>query len=99
MASLSEEDRENITAYLDGELDEETAQTLEAKISLDADMRKAFEEMKSAWAMLDYLPKVQPSDTFTHRTMERLSLEGLARAAQTGKMSRRQRFTWARGVG
>lgn len=88
MARLSDEDRENITAFLDGELDEETAHKLEARISLDPEMRQEFEAMKQAWNMLDYLPKVQPSESFTHRTMERLSLEGIARASETGKMPR-----------
>ena len=98
MSSLSDEDRANLTAYLDGELDEETSQALEARISLDPEMRKEYEEMKKAWTMLDYLPQVQPSATFTNRTLEKLSLEGLTRAAQTGKMSARG-APWRRALG
>jgi anti-sigma factor RsiW len=96
MSSLNDEDRANLTAYLDGELDEEAAQTLEAKISQDPAARAEVEELKRAWSMLDYLPRPSPSTTFTHRTMERLSLEG--RAAETGKMPAATR-PWGRWLG
>jgi anti-sigma factor RsiW len=85
MASLSDEDRANLTAYLDGELDEETAHTLEAKISQDPEARAELEALRQAWGMLDYLPRAAPSTTFTHRTMERLSLERRP-AVETGRM-------------
>ncbi len=40
MAQLSDEDRENLVAYFDGELDEESARTLEAKLNLDPQTRR-----------------------------------------------------------
>ena len=94
MASLSDEDRANLTAYLDGELDEETAHTLEAKISQDPEARAEVEALRQAWGMLDYLPRASPSTTFTHRTMERLSLERRP-AVETGRMPV-QRRRWPR---
>lgn len=96
MSSLSDEDRANLSAYLDGELDEEATQLLEAKISQDPAARAEVESIKQAWAMLEYLPRPTPSATFTHRTMERLSLERPA-ARQTGKMAVARR-SWAKGV-
>lgn len=90
MASLSDEDRANLTAYLDGELDEETAHTLEAKLSQDPEARAEVEALRQAWGMLDYLPRASPSTTFTHRTMELLSLERRP-AVETGRMPLKRR--------
>jgi anti-sigma factor RsiW len=75
MAVLSEEDRANLVAYLDGELDETAAQALEARLNLEPALRAEADAMRQTWGLLDYLPKAEPSPTFTHRTLERLSLE------------------------
>ena len=96
MSSLNDDDRANLTAYLDGELDEEVAQALEAKLSLDPAARAEVESLRQAWTMLDYLPRSAPSMTFTNRTMERLSVE--RRAAETGKMPARTSISWLRPV-
>jgi anti-sigma factor RsiW len=83
MAHLSDEDRENLVAYLDGELDDESARTLEAKLNLDPNARAETEAMQQAWGLLDYLPRAEPSASFTHRTLERLALQtGPAHAPQ-----------------
>lgn len=95
MASLSDEDRANLTAYLDGELDEEAAHALEAKLSQDPDARAEVEALRQAWGMLDYLPRASPSTTFTHRTMELLSLERRP-AVETGRMPVRRRVWFGR---
>ena len=97
MSALNDEDRANLTAYLDGELDEETAQALEAKLSQDPAARAEVEELKQAWTMLDYLPRSAPSASFTHRTMEKLSLE--KRPIETGKMPARPTASWLGPIG
>jgi anti-sigma factor RsiW len=74
MSPLNEEDRANLVSYLDGELDEETAQALEAKLNLDPQARTEADALRQAWGMLDYLPRAEPSPSFTHRTMEKLAL-------------------------
>jgi anti-sigma factor RsiW len=73
-SSLSDEDRENLVAYLDGELDDPAARALEAKLSLDPNARVEAEQMRRAWDLLDYLPRPEPSSSFTHRTLERVSV-------------------------
>src|SRR5437870_1212816 len=97
MSSLNNEDRANLTAYLDGELDEETAQALEAKLSQDPDARAEVEELKQAWTMLDYLPRPTPSTSFTHRTIEKLAVE--KRPVDTGKMPAARHGAWAAPLG
>jgi anti-sigma factor RsiW len=99
MSTLNDRDRDNLTAYLDGELDRKTARDLEAKINLDPEARKEVEALKKAWGMLDYLPKAQSPAGFTHRTMERLSLEKIGQATQTGNMARQRSSFWLRTAG
>ncbi len=82
---LSEEDRENLVAYLDGELDEETAQALEARLQLDPQARAEAEALKQAWGLLDYLPKPEPSSSFTHRTLEKLAAQVPASGSSPGR--------------
>ena len=91
MKHLSDEDRENLVSYLDGELDEEAARTLEARLNLDPKARSEAEALQQAWSLLDYLPKAEPSPTFTHRTLERLAL-------QTGDIQRRGWPRWQVGL-
>src|SRR3954452_2725575 len=105
MAHLSDEDRENLVAYLDGELDEASAHALESKLSLDPLARAEADALRRTWELLDYLPKPEPSSDFTNRTLSRLSLQS-ARSSKivrmTGKMPRRRRWLlplgWAAAV-
>jgi anti-sigma factor RsiW len=75
MSRLSEEDRANLVAFLDGELDEPAAQALEAKLSRDPQLRAEADAFKKTWELLDYLPRPEPSASFTHRTLERLAVK------------------------
>jgi len=70
---LSEKERTDLVAYLDGELSGEAARALEAKLNLDPAARAEADALRRTWEMLDYLPRPQPSLRFTHRTLERLS--------------------------
>jgi anti-sigma factor RsiW len=70
---LSDEDRENLVAYLDGELGSKAARALEAKLNLDAEARAEAEALRRTWEMLDYLPRPEPTATFSSRTLERVS--------------------------
>src|SRR5262249_41087596 len=71
--SLNDHERDNLTAYLDGELDKQTARALEAKLSVNTEARGEAEALRRTWEMLDYLPRPEPSPEFTHRTLERLT--------------------------
>jgi hypothetical protein len=85
MPPLSDQDREDLVAYLDGELPESAAKTLEAKLNLDAEARAEAVALRKTWELLDFLPRPEPSASFTHRTMERLSVQvSLARAGWLG---------------
>jgi anti-sigma factor RsiW len=90
MPYLSDDDREDLVAYLDGELDEEKSRTLETRLNLDPKARAEADALQQAWGMLDYLPRTEPSASFTHRTLERLALQTAALPAQ--------RRSWGAGL-
>ncbi len=54
---LSEQEKADLVAYLDGELGGEAARSLEAKITLDPAARSEAETLKRTWDLLDYLPR------------------------------------------
>src|SRR3954451_13737717 len=56
-SGLSEQERADLVAYLDGELTGEAARALEAKITLDPQARAEAETLKRTWELLDFLPK------------------------------------------
>jgi anti-sigma factor RsiW len=91
---MSEEDRALLVAYLDGELDEEAAQQVEARINQDPAVRAEVETMRRTWELLDYLPRADPSPTFTHRTVSLVT--GEHRAALLARQRRRR---WLLGAG
>lgn len=72
-AALSDEERADLVAYLDGELTGEAARAMEAKIALNPAVRAEAESLKRTWNLLDYLPRPEPSPSFTEKTMSRLA--------------------------
>jgi anti-sigma factor RsiW len=72
---MTDDVRETLTAYLDGELDEIAEQALEARLSQEPALRAELDALKQAWGLLDFLPGTVPSNDFTHRTLDRLSFE------------------------
>jgi anti-sigma factor RsiW len=72
-SSLTAQDRDNLVAYLDGELDEGTRRALEAKLSRDPQARTELQALKRSYDLLDFLPRGEASSQFTSRTLERIS--------------------------
>ncbi len=60
---------EDLVAYLDGELPPDDERTVEAQLAADADARARADELKRTYDLLDFLPKPEPSASFTTRTM------------------------------
>jgi hypothetical protein len=71
--TLNDEERENLVAYLDGELEADAARDLEARLQLDPEARQEADALKQAWDLLDYLPRPEVSSSFTHRTLDRVA--------------------------
>lgn len=73
--ALTDEERENLVAYLDGELPAAAARTLEIKLQQNPRARAEAESLRRAWAMLDLLPQPKTSPAFTTQTLQRLSVQ------------------------
>jgi ferric-dicitrate binding protein FerR (iron transport regulator) len=72
-----------LVAFLDGELDPDAAEAVEAKISLDPAARADADALKRTWDLLDHLPRPEPSRTFTERTLSRIEPVAKSQTAAT----------------
>ncbi len=71
---LTSEQRADLVAYLDGELEESPSQEIDRILARSAVARHEVEALSRAWEMLDILPRPKASSTFTERTMSTLQL-------------------------
>src|SRR5262245_61616100 len=69
---LSSEQRENLTAYLDGELDDAATQDIEQVLAVSEVARHEVDMLSRTWDMLNVLPAQKASEQFTHKTMTNL---------------------------
>lgn len=94
-SSLTEQERSDLVAYLDGELEEGAARALETRLSLDPGARAEAEALRRTWELLDFLPQpAAPSRSFTHRTIERL-----VPVRATANLRARRWRLWTVGLG
>jgi anti-sigma factor RsiW len=63
---------EELVAYLDGELDAKATESLATQLSLDPKLRAEADALQRAWAILDILPRPQPSAAFATRTVSQV---------------------------
>lgn len=61
-----------LVAYLDGELDTAAARGVEARLATDPAARAKAAALKKTFDLLDFLPKPEPTSTFTTRTLDRI---------------------------
>lgn len=66
---LSAEVRENLVAYLDGELDEATTQNVEQVLAESVVARHDVEMLSRTWDLMNVLPGVKASEEFTRKTL------------------------------
>jgi anti-sigma factor RsiW len=70
---LNDDEREELVAYLDGELAATEAQSMEKRLDADPRLRAEVDALRQTWNLLDYLPRPEPSANFTHRTVDRIA--------------------------
>jgi anti-sigma factor RsiW len=75
-AKLTDAEREELVAFLDGELDAEATQRMETKLQIDLRFRTEADDLRKTWDLLGRLPQPEPSETLTDRTLHRLSALG-----------------------
>ena len=61
---------EQLTAYLDGELDETAQQAVETRLVEDPEFLSELHALQRTWDTLDHLPMVDAGKKFTQTTME-----------------------------
>jgi hypothetical protein len=69
LTRLSGEERGNLIAYLDGELDESTARVIEQKLARSDTARHDVEMLVRTWDLLDLLERPRVTQEFTTRTL------------------------------
>lgn len=89
---MNAEERAELVAYLDGELDEESIQKVETQLNVNPTLRAELETLKRTWELLDYLPKVDPSPSFTHQTMTKIQKS--AKKTQKQPVAQRRSTVW-----
>ncbi len=70
----SPELHDELTAYLDGELDSEAVRRVEDRLARDADYRRELQRMQRAWDLLDGLPRATVNESFTNSTLEMVAV-------------------------
>ncbi|MEI8376530.1 MAG: hypothetical protein WCJ35_27245 [Planctomycetota bacterium] len=87
--------REELVAYLDGELDGEQSRRVEQRAAVEPDARRMLEELDRTWQMLDELDALPTGEDFTCTTLEMVALAA-ADDAQKAKAALPRRRLWAR---
>ena len=72
LVRLTPEQRDNLVAYLDGELDEAETQNIEQVMSRSSTVQHDVEMLTRTFEMLDLLPRPQVGEAFTNRTLASL---------------------------
>jgi anti-sigma factor RsiW len=95
---LTEQDRQDLVAYLDGELDPRALQELEAKLSRNDAARREAEALQRTWEMLDYLPRPQAPASFTHQTVQKLTVGRPSLISRLRRQGWLKRLAWPAGA-
>lgn len=83
---------EQLVAYLDGELDEETSRRIESQLASDANVRRRLQSLEHTWELLDDLDAAPVGEPFTRTTLEMVALAAGEDLAQSRiEMPRRLR--------
>ncbi len=84
--------RDQLVAYLDGELDAATAEQVEARLASDAAYRDELRRLTVAWDCLDQLPHSTVDEKFAQSTVEMVALSAEQdMAASSGPVPRGRR--------
>jgi anti-sigma factor RsiW len=76
---LTPEERQDLVAYLDGELEETVARKISTKIERSATARREVELLRQTWEMLDFLPMPEAPTTFSQHTIQMVAVADRAR--------------------
>src|SRR4051794_10557073 len=75
--------QEELTAYLDGELDAAEVRRVEERLARDSDYQAELHRLQRAWDLLDRLPRSSVGELFTKTTIEMVAVAASEEAAQS----------------
>ncbi len=92
---------EELTSYLDGELDADSVRRVEARLAQDSAYRAELQRLQRAWDLLDRLPRSSVPESFTQTTMEMVAVAAAqeAEAVQSALPRRQRRRRLAGAIG
>lgn len=85
ISRLSAEQRSDLIAYLDGELDERASQEVEQALARSAVARHEVDVLSRTWDMLNLLPRPKASGEFTQKTVASLKTLDIPRTPVTAQ--------------
>ncbi len=65
---------EQLVAYLDGELDDESSREIEERLTSDSTLRDQLSQLERTWDALDELEEIEVDEEFTKTTIEMVAL-------------------------
>lgn len=77
--------QEQLTAYLDGELDSTTSLEIERRLAAEPGVQQTLKQLQQTWDLLDQLPRAEVDARFTRSTVEMIAVA--AEAETPGKRS------------
>lgn len=75
---------EQLSAYLDGELDAAASREVESLLARDDVARRELQRLERAWELLDELPRAEVSGGFTRNTVEMIAVHEAEQFQQQG---------------
>jgi hypothetical protein len=82
---------EELTAYLDGELEQEALQKVEQRLVSDPSYLAEMQSLQKTWDLLDELPRTEPGVSFTQTTMEMV----VGEATRDARKKQKRNWVWA----
>jgi len=78
---------EELSAYLDGELNEESRRKLEERLARDPAYRGELQQLQQTWEMLDKLPQAKVDEKFTQTTLEMAAIVAAQETSAGGEQA------------
>ncbi len=86
---------EQLVAYLDGELDDESSRRIEERLATDQHVRDTLERLEGTWDLLDNLDRAHVDEVFTRSTLEMVAVAASQDAVQEeAAVPHRRRRRW-----
>ena len=86
---------EQLSAYLDGELDADARDQVEQLLARDSNARTQLQRLERAWQLLDGLPRVELEPSFTETTVEMIAVSVADELGESKLPAAKRRWTFA----